>query len=262
MGGYTATVENMTFVRHYNTDTGIVIGDNFKPEGAGKRTGHTTEADKELRVIRLAREGKKSILMVNWMGHNSLASTGFTDYGQANRDYISSDYVGFCREYVEKSSDYLFALYMGASGNLNVNSYLTGEPRQVPAIDYGYQLGQHVLDATASMTAGSGGTCNVSTTQFDGVKKTFPIDAVSAGSLGVVLAPFEMFDTTSMAIREKSPYEVTFVLSLCNGTNGYMPTAICYDYIDCYECRSGSFKAGDAERIVDIYVDLLNQAKG
>ena len=119
-----------------------------------------------------------------------------------------------------------------------------------------------ILDtAQQPMTAVTTGAVGTATTQFDGVKKTFDIDAMGIGGIGVVSAPVEMFDTTSVAIREKSPYEVTFVLSLCNGSNGYLPTAICYDYIDCYECRSGSFAPGDAERIVDIYVDLLNQAK-
>jgi len=257
-----AELEGMSYVRHYMTDTGIVMGSNFKPDGAGKRVSHTTEADKELRLIRLTREGKQPILMANWLGHNSIASTGTTDFGLAHRYYISSDYVGFCREYIEKNSDYLFALYMGASGNISVHGYLSGEDHTSTAIEYGDKLGQMILDtADQPMTAVTTGAVSTATTQFDGVKKTFDIDAMGIGGIGIVSAPLEMFDTTSMAIREKSPYEVTFVLTLCNGSNGYLPTAICYDYIDCYECRSGRFASGDAERIVDIYVDLLNQAK-
>jgi len=257
-----AELEGMSYVRHYMTDTGIVMGSNFKPDGAGKRVSHTTEADKELRLIRLTRDGKQPILMANWLGHNSIASTGTTDFGLAHRYYISSDYVGFCREYIEKNSDYLFALYMGASGNISVHGYLSGEDHTSTAIEYGDKLGQMILDtADQPMTAVTTGAVSTATTQFDGVKKTFDIDAMGIGGIGIVSAPLEMFDTTSMAIREKSPYEVTFVLTLCNGSNGYLPTAICYDYIDCYECRSGRFASGDAERIVDIYVDLLNQAK-
>lgn len=257
-----AELPNMSYVRHYMTDTGIVMGSNFKPDGAGKRVSHTTEADKELRLIRLTREGKQPILMANWLGHNSIASTGTTDFGLAHRYYISSDYVGFCREYIEKNSDYLFALYMGASGNISVHGYLAGENHHSTAIEYGDQLGQMILDtANQPMTAVTTGAVGTATTQFDGVKKTFDIDAMGIGGIGIVSAPVEMFDTTSMAIRERSPYEVTFVLSLCNGSNGYLPTAICYDYIDCYECRSGSFAPGDAERIVEIYLELLNKAK-
>jgi len=255
-------IEDIAFVRHYNTTTGIVIGSNFHPDGAGTPVSHTTEADKELRVIRIVREGKKPIVLANWFGHNSMASTGTTKFGLAHRNFLTADYVGFCREYIEKNSDYLFALYMGASGNISVHGYLSGEDHTSTAIEYGDKLGQMILDtADQPMTAVTTGAVSTATTQFDGVKKTFDIDAMGIGGIGIVSAPLEMFDTTSMAIREKSPYEVTFVLTLCNGSNGYLPTAICYDYIDCYECRSGRFASGDAERIVDIYVDLLNQAK-
>ena len=146
-----------------------------------------------------------------------------------------------------------------------VNNSMALVTKFLPYIDQMYKEGSKsaILDtANQPMSAVTTGTVSTATTQFDGVKKTFDIDAMGIGGIGIVSAPVEMFDTTSMAIREKSPYDVTFVLYLCNGSNGYLPTEICYDYIDCYECRGGNFKAGDAERIVDIYVDLLNQAKG
>jgi len=257
-----AEIENMTFVRHYNTDTGIVIGDNFKPEGYGKRTGHTTEADKELRVIRYNREGKKPVLMVNWMGHNNLASTGVTEYGKEHRYEVSADYVGFCRDYVEQNYDCLFALFMGASGNLNVTSRMEGEPMQTTAEEYGHQLGQGILTTLETVTAGNTGNIAQAVTSFQGAKNAFAIYAMGAGSLGVIVAPFEMFDTTAMAVREQSPYDVTFVLTLANGAYGYMPTDACFDYEDCYEVRISQFSRGDAEKIVDIYLDLLDQTIG
>ena len=260
---YTAAqLEGMSFVRHYMTDTGIVMGSNFYPEGAGTRVSHTTEADKELRLIRLNREGKKPILMANWMGHNSIASTGSTEYGLENRYLISSDFVGFCREYVEYNSDYLFAMYMGASGNISVHSDLPGEPGLTTAVAYGALLGEKVLATAETMTAGQTGTIGMAATEFEGVSSNLTLNAVGAGSLGFITGPIEMFDTTSMAIREQSPYDVTFVLTLTNGAYWYVPTEICYDYIDCYEVRCGTnFQRGDAERFVDIYVDLLKETK-
>ena len=260
---YTASrLEGMSFVRHYNTTTGIVVGSNFYPEGAGIRTGHTTQADQELRLVCLNREGKQSILMANWLGHNSIASTGSTEYGLENRYYISSDYVGFCREYVEYNSDYLFAMYMGASGNISPHSDLPGDPGFTTAVAYGTLLGEKVLATAENMTAGKTGTIGMAATEFEGVTSNLTLNAIGAGSFGVITGPIEMFDTTSMAIREQSPYDVTFVLTLTNGAHWYVPTEICYDYIDCYEVRCGTnFRRGDAERMVDIFVDLLNQTK-
>ena len=260
---YTAAqLEGMSFVRHYNTDTGIVVGSNFHPEGAGTRTSHTTEADKELRLVRLSREGKQPILMANWMGHNSIASTGSTEYGLENRYYLSSDFVGFCREYVEYNSDYLFAMYMGASGNMTVHSNLEGEPGHTTAVEYGALLGEKVLATAETMTAGQTGKISMANREFEGVSSNLTLNAIGMGSFGVITGPIEMFDTTSMAIREQSPYDVTFVLTLTNGAYWYVPTEICYDYIDCYEVRCGTnFQRGDAERMEKLYVDLLNQTK-
>jgi hypothetical protein len=238
----------------------VVVGDNFHPEGAGQRVSHTTEADKEMRLIRILREGKKPILMVNWLGHNSLASTGRTEYGKANRNLLSSDFVGFCRTYVESNYDCLFAMYMGAGGNVNPTGLLLNEPGQTTAIAYGEQLGKHILTAVQTMSAGQTGGIRHAISQFQGVKSTFDIHAFGMGSLGVITAPVEMFDTTSMAIREDSPYEITFVLTIANGHYGYLPTEICYDYDGCYEV-GGGFARGDAERIVGDYLALLKQTK-
>ena len=255
------TLENMTFVRHYTTHTGIVVGDNFNPAGAGVRTGHTTEADKELRLVRYNREGKKPVVMLNWLGHASMASTATTDYGKQFRYALSSDYIGFCVDYMESNSDCLVALYIGASGNINPTTRMTGEA-QLSAAEYGEELGKQAITALSSMTAGTTGTVKTTAAAFERQGGSIEISTMGAGSLGVVVAPFEMFDTTSVAIREKSPYDTTFVLALANGYNSYMPTEICYDYVDCYEVRITQFFRGSAEKVADEYVKMLTEIHG
>ena len=251
-------IEDMAFVRHYNTDTGIVVGSNFHPAGAGKEISHTTEADKELRVIRIVREEKKPIILANWFGHNGMASTGTTKFGLAHRNFITADYVGFCREYVEENYDCNFVMFMGAGGNIGSGSRLKGT--ETSAIEFGKTLGQHILDAAETMTATATGNIQRATTQFDGVEYTFDINAFGVGDVGIITAPIEMFDTTSMLIREQSPYDINIVMTIANGHFGYLATDICYDYIDCYEV-SGKFKRGDSDRIAGMYLDLLNQAQ-
>lgn len=253
-----AMIEDMAFVRHYNTDTGIVVGSNFHPEGAGKITSHTTEADKELRVIRILREEKKPIIIANWFGHNSMASTGMTSFGLAHRNFLTADYVGFCRDYVEQNYDCHFAMFMGAGGNIGSGSRLKGTEES--SLEFGKTLGQHILDAAESMTATNIGNIQRATTQFDGVESTFDINAYGVGDIGIITAPIEMFDTTSMQIREQSPYDINIVMTIANGHFGYLATDICYDYIDCYEV-SGKFKRGDSDRIANMYLDLLQQVK-
>ncbi len=252
------TLDGMTFVRHYNTDTGVVVGDNFNPAGAGRRVSHTTEADNELRLVRYTREGKQSIVMLNWLGHASMASTATTDYGKQYRYMLSSDYVGFCVDQIEKNSDYLVALFIGASGNINPTSRIAGETRFDSAVDYGQELGKQALAALENMTAGTTGAVKSTTSKFDlAAGGQIDISAMGTGSLGVIVAPFEMFDTTSMTVREKSPYDTTFVLCLANGYNSYMPTQECWDYPECYEVRITKFSRGSAEKIAEDYVNML-----
>lgn len=257
-----ADLEGMSFVRHYVTDLGNVVGDNFTPPNSGKVIRHTTEADKELRVVRFTREDKKPIVMANWLGHASMFSTGSSDFGLQHRYMMSSDYVGFCQSYVEENYDCHFVLFMGASGNINPTSRIPGEHFSNNGLEYAQKLGQCILDTTASMTEAQPGTIQSKTADFDGGNTKITLGSIGCGSLGLVHGPYEMFDTVSMAVRKDSPFEMTFVLSQTNGSFGYMPTEECYDYPDCYEARSNRFVRGSAEKTIDVYLQLLKDVQG
>lgn len=255
-----AETERMTFVRHYNTENGFVSGSNFGP--SDKKVSHTTEADKELRLLQFTREGKKPIVMINWMGHATMVSTGSSNFGKAHRYMISADYVGFCRDFVEKNSDCHFALFMGASGNLSTSSALAGEERTDSPIEYGEILGQYVLDTVKIASPIQTGPVKVTNAQFSSARAEITLNSMGCGEIGLIAGPYEMFDTVSMNVREQSPYKATFVLTQTNGAFGYMATDICYDYDDCYECRHTNFAKGDAEKTVDLYLDMLNTVHG
>lgn len=254
-------VEGMSFVRHYVTDLGNVIGDNFSPPNSGKAIRHTTEADKELRLVRFNRGDKKPILMANWLGHASMFATGTSDFGMLNRDLMTADYVGVCQTYVEEQTDCHFVMYMGAGGNINPASRIAQETFSKDGNVYGQKLGEYILEAAASMTEAQTGTVKNKTAEFNG-GRTVTLGSVGCGSLGLIYGPYEMFDTVSMAVREDSPFEMTFVLSQVNGSFGYMPTDFCYDYDDCYEVRTSKFLRGDAEKTIDVYLQLLKDVKG
>src|SRR5690606_1775443 len=50
------------------------------------------------------------------------------------------------------------------------------------------------------------------------------IQAFRIGELNVAAIPFEVFTETGLEIKEKSPGERTFTISLANGWGGYLPT--------------------------------------
>ena len=87
---------------------------------------------------------------------------------------------------------------------------------------------------------------------------TFPIWAYSFGDVGFVAAPYEMFDTNGVFIKEKSPFEYTFISTIANKTNGYFPSDYGFTY-GCYEVDTTSYVRGTAERLADEYIKMLTE---
>lgn len=146
-------VEHMNFVRHYIMNDGSYYGDNFGSRESGYKC-HEREPDKQLQLIKLVRDGeKKDILWVNWQSHPKLASTASTMNGKLTRPLLSSDYVGFMRDYVRKHADCEVAFFLGAAGNLNPLSDIQEEQATVPenVMVYGHKVGDYVLEALKNM---------------------------------------------------------------------------------------------------------------
>ena len=87
---------------------------------------------------------------------------------------------------------------------------------------------------------------------------TFPIWAYSFGDVGFVAAPYEMFDTNGVYIKENSPFEYTFISTIANKTNGYFPSDYGFSYGG-YECDTTNYVRGTAERLADEYLRMLGE---
>jgi hypothetical protein len=73
-----------------------------------------------------------------------------------------------------------------------------------------------------------------------------------------------MFCESGEAIKEGSPFEMTFVSSCSNGSLSYIPSAPTFTYGESYtsyEQKMTKFVQGTAELLVDEYVSMLNQLK-
>lgn len=264
--------EGMNFVRHYVTDQGKVIGDNFgSVKEDGQRVKHTTEADNELQIIHFVREDKKDIVMANWQGHAKTASTGNTKTGRAMRSLLSADYIGTCREYLESGNDdLLFAFYLGASGNVNVFSDLKEEQAKNTENpeEFGQRLGDYILNAMPTLTDRVLPTTikNAATTyaasQPSGATTDLEVRTAVFGDIAFAVAPYEMFDTDGMNVKEQSPCDITFILTVANGHVGYMPSDYAFDYVNCYEVRSTRYARGTAEAFADVLIESLNTLAG
>ena len=90
-----------------------------------------------------------------------------------------------------------------------------------------------------------------------GNSSSFIIQAFSFGDVGFVAAPYEMFDTSGVFIKENSPFAMTIVAECANGGNGYFPSQFAFDVSGGYECDTTRYVPGTAERLADQYVEML-----
>lgn len=84
------------------------------------------------------------------------------------------------------------------------------------------------------------------------------LDALSFGEVGLVTAPYEMFDVNASFVRDNSPYPLTLVMAYCNGYSSYVAADYAYDNT-CYEADQCRFVKGTAEELASAMVGLLEE---
>lgn len=274
------TVKGMNFVRHYVTQDGTVVGDNFSKavSAFNPRVKHTTEADHQMQLIRFVRGGdKKDIVIVNWQAHPKVSSTAETDVGLAQRSLLSADFPGWCRTHVEEKADVLFAYFTGAAGNLNAISHLPEEKKgySVKVNEFGAQLGDYVLEAMDQLTEVKADKVGIKQQMFavtpldptnTKVAREMELTAVRFGDIGFTSVPFEMFDTNGMEIKAGSDCKTTFVVTCASmHQHEYVPSTYMWDYNTgsqtAYEFSSNKHERGTAEAVSQELVNMVNGLK-
>ena len=86
---------------------------------------------------------------------------------------------------------------------------------------------------------------------------TVELDVICIGDIAFMFAPVELFDTSGMYIKEKSPYDMTFICGYANHCQGYMPSEQAYELIG-YEVATTMFAKGTAEKVADEILRMLN----
>ncbi|MBR2387783.1 MAG: hypothetical protein IKB02_03335 [Clostridia bacterium] len=115
----TTEVKGMAFVRRWIYEDGTPGGIWRQPNN-GKITAYESEADNSVQIIRFVREDKKDILISNLQTH-------FTEAGNYVKNSISADLADILRSMVEiLDEDALFAVYVGASGNIATGAHVDG----------------------------------------------------------------------------------------------------------------------------------------
>jgi hypothetical protein len=86
------------------------------------------------------------------------------------------------------------------------------------------------------------------------------LDALSVGDISFVTAPFEMFCSIPVYIKENTPFDMTFFMGYCNGSYSYLPDNFGFEFPS-YEVRSCRFLKGTAEDIGKTHLKMLGELK-
>ena len=143
LGSASKAVKGMNFVRHYLMNDGTYAGSNFGSFKSGIRD-YADVNDPQLQIVRVCREGKQDILIMNWAAHPCLT-------GGTNKTDISADYIGTTRQKVEAETGLLFAFFQGPAGNQGSTTLIEKDKHGLNNDTYGWRMAQEVIDLLPSV---------------------------------------------------------------------------------------------------------------
>lgn len=94
-----------------------------------------------------------------------------------------------------------------------------------------------------------------------GATDEIPLSVMTLGEdLAIVFHSGEMFHQIAEQLEEDSPYATTLWFSYSNGSEGYFPSELAWEY-RCYETDIGLFEPGTSEAIGAFFLQQLEQIK-
>lgn len=133
----TAQATGMAFSRHYTYEDGFLGNTGKKTHGA--IVGHADPADEQAQLVRIDREGRKSILLMSFPVHGTSMSS------EANK-LISADVPGAIRAALEEKTELLVAYFIGAAGN-QVPKSAAPDNHGLCVKDYGVKVAEYIMEA-------------------------------------------------------------------------------------------------------------------
>ena len=86
-----------------------------------------------------------------------------------------------------------------------------------------------------------------------------PLTTLSFGDVGITFAPFEMFDTNCIQIREASPFEFTMTVGYTGARHHYLPCAYSFSNGG-YECQQCYYIPGTGETVALEFLKMLKKS--
>jgi len=238
----------------------------------GRNPGRVT--DREVQVLKLVRPDAQSIAGVIFAYNTHSTALG------GRNNIISGDVHGLAAQFLENYYGPAATAtgFAGASGNIDpwyrvLSGFKTNNGWIPEPILLGTLLGEevvHVSDGigtvltnttiktawkTISVPAKSGDEESAT-----GATASINITVATLGDIAFVGWGGEVFNEIGKAVKEKSPFRQTIVLTHCNGAAGYLPTSSSYSEGG-YEVQSSHFAPGADEALMRETLSLLKGLK-
>lgn len=247
--------EGLNFQRYYILKDGTHIGKTGNPSDS--YYGHMATVDNMMQLVKFTREGGRDIVLLNWGAHYKGGVDGqYTMY--------CSDMFGVTRDTLLEQIGCETLFIQGGTGDTASSSELTWE-RTAENKDYiatGTNLAKHAIVAMENMTEAETGKIVLTESVFDIATNdlTYYLYTWGFGDLGFVMAPYEMFQSNAIKLRNESPFQMTFVATLANSSDNkfYLPDPEAYHAESPYGV-SQKYVEGDSEIFHEEYMRMLNE---
>jgi len=252
--------ENLAFVRRYFREDGTFLSGGpkeFQIQSDSPIVRHESEADEEVQLVRIHREGIKDIIIGQWQNHG--CHTG-------NTRIAGTDWIGPMREQVESEIGCHYLYLQGCAGNLDTRSKITSEyPRKKTTDEIAAEVAAVMIEACKreeTFTPICTGLIQGKQSHYEGIDFeddpwTGELNTLSIGDLSLVTFPVEMFAKSGRDIKAKTPFAMTLLMGYTNGVTGYSPDYESYLHGGYETFSLGAL--GTAEDLVDIHLKELNK---
>ena len=276
--------ERLTFVRRYLLPDGTY---KTNP-GNVKVVAHESQADPELQTLRFDRKTKKDVLMINYQTHHcsgigakKISADFVAPYREkaekeldvhfvyhqgagGNVNFLSSipderlypDYISSADGFMITTRDALSKeekVNVGKLRTISRDLTVTVQKDPEDRVEAARKVMEAPENQRGSLAAQYGfetwRAANSTVSRANkGETEQMPLTAITFGDIAFASAPIEMFDTNGKEVRDGSPFKVTYMCSLANGSMGYVPSIAAVPH-GTYEVLACAYVPGTGEQI-------------
>lgn len=192
-------------------------------------------------------------------GEGKFQKDEYRPYGEALGKYAVDALDGLTK--LKKSDMALStATYTGKSNKEKVEKFLEAKSVIAIAREYGVSAPETIAAARENGFSSYYEANAVKGRVSAPPTRSMELRVMKLGNLGFVFAPYEMFSTQGMYIKEQADCDMTFIVTNSEGDMGYIPSSKGIE-IGCYEACVTDFAPGTAETLAEEFVKLLDATK-